>query len=266
MISKIASAPIKPWNKQTNKILYNLIYNLFHIRYSFSHEKDKPKHFDDASLKIISDRFAFIYVGVPLVGTRSIHNIFLNQKTDVNIGIYKEKKPLRILYQEKPHLRDYYKFSFVRNPLKRVVSCYNKKILNANTLGKINLISKYRGLSPQMPFEKFVEWLCAEEGSDNFADRHWLSQSIVLDYPDKWYPKDEIFDIETFQYNMEYILHKIGLNSCRFSQMGTSQSMDTPPLYKSYNEYYNHDLIAKIGKRYQRDFELFKFNYDTITS
>ena len=42
------------------------------------------------------------------------------------------------------------------------------------------LINGRKGLFANMPFDEFVAWLCSEEGADEKADSHWLSQYEIL--------------------------------------------------------------------------------------
>lgn len=67
-----------------------------------------------------------------------------------------------------------------------MTSCYLDKIMDEDPIKHARHLYKRRGLEAGMPFEAFAEWLNSPEGSDDFADRHWMSQHRILsnDRPD----------------------------------------------------------------------------------
>ncbi len=133
----------------------------------------------DASKKVTSDRHRFVYCSIPNAASggiiRGLRESFGSASLIITRG------SLAVLLEKRPELADYYKFTVVRNPWSRVVSCYHRKILNANTLGKLEAMSRYPGLRPKMPFERFVEWLCSDNGRDDLDVAQGLRHADQLD-------------------------------------------------------------------------------------
>jgi Sulfotransferase family len=68
-------------------------------------------------------------------------------------------------------------FSFARNPYSRAVAVYYDKFVNyRGTPGQQDLFGRYERLHPYMQFSEFVDWLATDEGCDERADPHFLSQ------------------------------------------------------------------------------------------
>lgn len=205
--------------------------------------------------KIVSDKYKFIYVSNPLVMSSSLYDTFVF-KPQMNFEA-------RVEYidfdQNLEAYRDYFIFSFVRNPLSRTVSCFNKKILNANTLAKLYIISRYRGLSPEMSFEEFVNWLSSKEGSDENADRHWVSQHKLLFTREGKEICSYLGKLENFKKDFRNICEHIGIEEIEPHRVASSNKMLKKPFFKQYKEYYSEELKNKIYRRYFKDFETFEY-------
>ena len=222
------------------------IYNLFKLL------RIKPPKMDNNTPKIISDKYKFIYIGNPLVASTSFRDGLVRNSQEDYVA--------RIEYFEiTDDYEDYFKFSFVRNPLTRVVSCYNKKIWNTFALGLLYLYGRHRGFKINFTFEEFVDWLCTENGSDKYADRHWLSQSKILYDESGKCLCDFIGKIENLNNDLKKVEKEIGIN-ITLPKSNTSQSRPKKPKYGDYKEYYDENLIKKVYWRYKDDFEI--FNYD----
>lgn len=150
------------------------------------------------------------------------------------------------------HLRgSHFSFSFVRNPFDRLVSAYNNKIIENETLTKPMLAM---GLYHKMPFSEFVDRIC--NTPDNELDVHLLPQSSILCSGTHLVPKF-IGRIEQMEDHWSALrkrmrregLPKIGgLPQKNVRREGTSDLtllLDT-----------NH-LVDKIAERYHQDINLF---------
>lgn len=189
---------------------------------------DKKKEL--ALPKVVSHEYRLIYVTNPLVASNTIKYILRNLDRNIET-VYGTDY-------------NYLKFSFVRNPIARVKSCYTKKVLNADTIAKLHLLSKYKGLHYNMSLKEFVDWLLTEEGSDKYADRHWISQhKLVADC-------DFIGKLENFEEDLTKLFGFI-------PEIPRLASGDHLP--KKCREEITDDMRNKILKRYGKDF--IKFGY-----
>ena len=84
------------------------------------------------------------------------------------------KEPILTHLENNPHHRDYFIFSFVRNPWSRIYSTWKNKIANPNMPEeKRTILKRFDELYYNMPFEEFVSFVCESKyGNDIFGDRH----------------------------------------------------------------------------------------------
>jgi hypothetical protein len=113
-------------------------------------------------------------------------------------------------------------------------------------------LTRYAGIQPGMPFRDFVNWLQSEEGSDDYADRHWVSQHRLL--PDCG--ACSVSRLERMDEDLPGILSKFGI-----------QVPDIPHERRSvwpvdgYREFYDADMRRAVHRRYERDIELYGFDF-----
>ena len=167
---------------------------------------------------------------------------------------------LNELYTQRPEYRGYTTFTVVRNPWSRLVSCYNKKIRNANNVAKIAILAQYEGLHPQMPFADFVAWMCSGEGADEHADLHWISQSYALGGGKRLL--DHYLELEDLKAQYETLSGHLGLPDRTLPREAASTDQLYPPLHADYRSYYASlpaSLLERIERRYERDAERFGY-------
>jgi hypothetical protein len=98
---------------------------------------------------------------------------------------------------------DYWCFTIVRDPLSRIVSCYNNKIIRNSTLSKrFAAMGCYSG----MPLPAFIERVCATPDSE--IDIHLVSQFAILRRGFRLYP-DYVGRIETLDADWSVIRAEI---------------------------------------------------------
>lgn len=151
--------------------------------------------------------------------------------------------------------KDYYKFTFVRNPFDRAVSCWNDKVKNKQP-GFSGFAA--HGLTDRnMTFPEYSKKI--QNIKDSIANDHIRSQSycvkiggvVILD----WYGKTENMEEDwgTFQ---KFVKENKGID---VPDVGVSNSVkrDAP----NYMDYYDQQTFELIKKRYHEDLK--NFNYDS---
>ena len=123
--------------------------------------------------KVVSHRYGFVWIANPKVASTSILATLLQADPTADVVRH---ATLAEVYAAMPETRDYLSFAFVRHPYDRTRSCHASKLLTDTPA----LARRYHGLRPGLGLDDFCAWLATPWGSDAFADRHWLSQSILL--------------------------------------------------------------------------------------
>ncbi|HOG15184.1 MAG TPA: sulfotransferase family 2 domain-containing protein [Candidatus Absconditabacterales bacterium] len=141
---------------------------------------------------------------------------------------------------------DYFKFTFVRNPFERAVSCYVNKFKEYKNRDNFFIFKKYlRGyLKEKDSFTAFINKISTIP--DRFSDMHFKSQysfiyekgKSVVDYCGK---------VENLKEDFAPIQKKYNLGSL-IIQNKTSN--------KDRRSFYNEDLAEKMYKRYKKDFDI----------
>lgn len=148
--------------------------------------------------------------------------------------------------------QDYLKFSIIRNPWERLVSCYKNKLEGNNKKRETHILECHPDLHFGMSFEKFVAVVCAIPDSE--ADYHFCSQIFLMMYPDGTFPINYLCNIEKLGFHIEEIKSRTGIPFNPLAQLNSSGK-------SSYEKYYTSELIEKVNRRYQADIEFFKFEF-----
>ncbi len=147
-----------------------------------------------------------------------------------------------------------FKFTFVRNPFARVVSCYKNKI-EGREKSKLRYF-KVIGLEKDYGFETYVKSIC--EIPDEWAERHFATQyfqvykqgKCIVDYIGKFENLLEEYEVIRTKYGLDPLEHK-----------NSSSKYD-------YRDYYTEELVNLVYRRYKIDFETFGYEdeYERLMS
>ncbi len=181
-------------------------------------------------------------------------------------------------------LKDHRKFKFtvLRNPLKRLVSAYlDKFVKDSNVEGfartVIYLVQKRLGIALDMErsitFNEFVNYICGEK--DFNLNEHWLPQYCSLG-PIKY---DYYVQFENLEKEIPYLEKRFNLQiMCDVTPHRTNYTLEKkgnlhysdqcPSFFRSKGlfprarEFYTLELEQKVRKRYAEDIELYELIFN----
>ena len=149
----------------------------------------------------------------------------------------------------------YFRFCFVRNPYTRILSAYLDKIAGNSFREKSIVLSQLghnmRDMSIPISFEQFVS--AVEKQPLSMMDNHWRPQYYST-YQDT-INYDFIGKLERFDEDYSYVMDKLGASDyyIKESRHATGSS-------SKFAEYYTEDLLERVCKLFQIDFEKFGYN------
>ena len=143
--------------------------------------------------------------------------------------------------------RDYFSFTFVRNPLDRLVSIFMHRTNNYH-LKHYNKAMAFLGRDPS-DFAVFVAFSCAIP--DSIADIHLRSQHGFLADPTGRLDIDFIGRFERLGDDFGRVAERLGLSATLPHLLKSKR--------RSFAEYYTPELQERVAERYAADFEAFGY-------
>lgn len=220
---------------------------------------------------IVSKEKKFICVPTPKCASRSISHMLYYSNSKVLLGKHhqravedKMKYPsLDGFYIEQSKsfcesledFKSYYKFTFVRNPYSRLVSCWKNKMDKDKKYDIDTISGKYafkkfnhlRGLS----FEEFIEYITSSEKKLK-EDKHWAPFYHIIPL----WKIDYTGRVESFQKDISYIFKKLSIKTEKsfFIKEGENQTE-----HDHFSKYYNKKTKNLVAEAYEADFT--RYNY-----
>ncbi len=185
------------------------------------------------------------YLSIAKCACTSIINSLINEKMD-NIHSYAESKyKICGTVLESTSI---FKFTYVRNPFERLVSCFVDKIANDE---KDNPFEKYNYcmgiLNSIKNFDDFVK--CIVSIPDRWADRHFKSQHSYI-YENEKKLVDYIGKVEDLPNDYNFIQKKYNLNC--IDHMNKSKKYD-------WKSYYTKETANLVYEYYKKDILIFGY-------
>jgi len=112
-----------------------------------------------------------------------------------------------------------------------------------------------------MSFRDFVDWLCSSEGSDEIANRHWMSQHRFLFGQNGLCQYDALLKLEDLDSGLRPLFEKLDVPVGRLLITNATDRMPIKRQHKCYRDYYDDVTANAIATRYHRDLELFEYEY-----
>lgn len=218
-----------------NRLLSNWPYEHFSHAYRLS----KP-------VAILIKDLNLAYIPIPKVAHTSIKRVIAKVPKQERVRVHKLHFD-QVTLDELDTTR-YFTFGFVRNPLERLVSLYER---NVNEEYPQHLFHRYgRTFKHKMPFEDFLEQVCRI--SDARSDKHFRSQHWFLERDNElacqFIGKVEQFEDDWNRLNEQFPLGHVD----KFNQSSKNE----------VSAYFTPELLDMAVKRYERDIELFGYEED----
>lgn len=226
---------------------------------------------------IVNDEHRFIYCVIPKAACSSIKTALLplfdveppgpGESSHIhqryNRAGYQVTRPLLMRRLEEGLYSDYFKFTFVRNPFDRLLSCWRQKLSRPNSPGFKHMEYETNEgpveLSRGMPFPEFVE--AVYKIPEIEANIHWASQSQVLcgheatDLGEQRMLPDFIGRFERLSEDFAHVAKEIGLEDYKLPHMlhtGTASA---------YHDAYDDKAARQARQRYAKDIALLDYTF-----
>jgi Sulfotransferase family len=156
------------------------------------------------------------------------------------------------------------RFSFVRNPYDRIVSCWADKFRDKPLVAGQPSIDPYlawrqhhdlslpAGAGRTLSFAEFVTFATAT--ADRRVDAHWQLQADLLDMPG--ITLDFVGKTESFEQDFRRVLDHVSPDEVIRRQAALPLNVSA---HRSWPDYYTPDLAARVYRAYERDFDLLAY-------
>lgn len=178
-----------------------------------------------------------------------VHDVFKNTEYQVS----------RKDFLDSGEYEGYFKFAFTRNPFDRLVSCYRDKIDRPKipqymlTSAKQSEVTFY----PRMPFTEFVE--AVHHIPNRLADGHFRPQHLTICDREENIAADYVGSFENLVEDFAYVRQKIGTPDLELPRRNRKQSTKT--VSTNYRSFYEPKLKELVYERYEKDFEMFGYDF-----
>lgn len=235
---------------ESDWITKNVVHQNDHEKFTDFRDNFYDKNKFGKSLFIANDVEKYTWFVVPKAASRSLFK-FLGLQTSTNKHINKpnetKEQDLKFFSNptNKPCRDDYFKFTFVRNPLERIISTYQDKVNHCTgTEWELPFYAKFYGKS----FEYFVDFLYQIRNERNL-ERHIRPQTQLVN---NLKYLDFVGKVENFSSDIMYLSKILGINVKNIPNENKSNKYE--------NFYINNSTLKKIKEIYSSDFT--EFGYD----
>ena len=189
-----------------------------------------------------SDQTQAIFIHIPKTAGTSLYNLI--GYTGIGHVTYRWYES-----RNASKFQQYFKFAFVRNPWDRLVSAffYLKK-------GGSNAMDKHwanQKIVHYPDFDDFVKGWLHEKNIDNYF--HFVPQYKFICDNSFRIKMDYIGRFERLDQDFKIISEKLGLD-CQLPYVNQSKR-------RAYQDYYSSETAAIVAKAYQKDIELFNYQF-----
>jgi len=200
---------------------------------------------------LISHEHKLIYYMVPKAASTTVKS-FIKAIDPLHM------KRLSLAEARSTLYKDYFHFTFVRNPYDRLLSCYIDKVYEPQlcspefTNGEFNDFLNYYGRLgyQQMSFGDFIQFVTRvpnKHCDNHFVPQHYLVNLDLLNF---------IGYVENFDQDLLYLRKQVGVPD----EIPQPQKMNASR-HDPYQSYYNDKLRKMVDRKYARDLEIFNYGF-----
>lgn len=213
--------------------------------------------------KFISFDNKIIYFSVPKVASQSILVSLRNYCGGENY--IHSKASWQELVEKYPEIGNFFKFTVVRHPYRRLVSCYIDKILNV-TLDKNRMLEESSMEKIPSSFVDFVDFVVS--CPDKKANSHWASQTSLLSSSGGAFLVDAIVHLENLESELAHLFNRIGLTAPTIHKTKNTKLQHIERISDTFeisenlydqSYFWSPEVDEKIRQRFQSDY--LKFGY-----
>lgn len=217
----------------------------------------------------ISRRHDYVYVEIPKAGCSVVKRVLQHSEVD-GIGLDpaasvhdRSKSPLAapltdgfdvdvVFGPDSP----YFRFSFVRNPYTRALSCYLEKIAGEQWLREIRLPALGFAADAEVSFAEFLHRV--REQDPRRMDTHWAPQSFLLSLARIEY--GFLGRFETFQRDLLRLVETLDLQVP--VDLLERRTAHVTGADQQLRDYYNPETVSLVREIYREDFERLGYGID----
>lgn len=218
---------------------------------------------------MIDHKYKLIFIHISRTGGTSIENAICGNDW-WNIDPHTKHltaSEAKSIYKD--YWDSYFKFSFVRNPWDRLISCYHLGYYNGvdflnppiNECQEIYFDRKWQDKKGTLFTSKKIgikSTLGLKYFLDNFKPPPW-EQNQLIEYTDIIdLPIDFIGKYENLVEDFNYVQNKIGMTKTQLPHINKQEK-------NKYNYYYDEICIKKIESMYFNSIKQFNYKYDYIS-
>jgi hypothetical protein len=212
-----------------------------------------------SSLKraIVFETHRFIYVEIAKAACSSIKHS-LGKALSIAPEVVEEWKNgnLTTVDLADPRYAGYFKFTFVRNPWDRAVSCYENKFNDPDPNARASRrlaapLAQKLGVS-KVSFEQFVQYISQQP--DEASDVHWKSQTSSLFDGESRLLVDYVGRFENIGSDFQHVCSVVGLDAKLAHILRTRHR-------KPYRDYYSDITRELVRARYADDISAFSYSF-----
>jgi len=187
---------------------------------------------------IINDENKFVFISVPKTGSTSIRR---------RLGSFEDPPPetyhmsIEDILKQYPHVKDYFKFAFVRNPFDRIYSTYiNLKYDGHNWATELKKKRNFREFVLGLNDSQYSQYIHLRPQSEYIK----LNEEIGVDFVGRF---------ESLKEDFAKIEKKIGIKSEPLKKERWSSKRPNDP------KFFDYEMRQVVSEFYKEDFERFKY-------